>query len=886
MLIHFIRRFLLCGLLLALANVPVFAVADFIWIEGESATSSSMKVNSWYVSVNKPELSGGDFISNFGPEEGLANYQFNAAQAGSYTLWIRANPVGDPKLDYQLNGGAWTPVDFTIKSDLVNIASNSKPDLRFLAWINLGPVNLTAGANTIAFKFHSANNNHGSLDCFVFTQASFTPNGAVKPGQKLGTDEPGWWAFEPGPESFGKEAVLDLRSLNEDEAGQSGFVQADGDFFKLGNGQPVRFWGVNTGAPTDLSKDQMDFMAARFAKLGINMVRVQGALFDRNANDPTQMNAAHLDKLFYLINALKKQGIYVSLSNYFSLGFQVKASDGIPGTDDIIGKTAFGLLIFEPRMQEIYKSWIKQTLTTKSPYSGKTLAEETSIGLFEIQNEDSLFFWTFNPQNMGKGPRTLLETKFGTWLATKYGSLDKAFAVWPEAKQPDDSAVDSRAGFNTIYEMSSAGFPKQSPDRQKRIADQVHFLADLQHDFYVDMKKYIRDDLGAKWPISASNWMAAPGLGFIERYTYSGVDVIDKHGYFGGKHEGDGAGWSIRNGHTYEDKTAMYNPETVPFQYVRLPGHPHIQSEIAWNKPNRYVAEAELLISTYASLEGIDGIYLFAAGSGDWVNSVGSDWPYMMPGEIGQSPANALQYRRGDLKPGDTVLRQVTTVDDLLSLKSATLLEGKNDDFRISEAPKAGQADQVASFDPFSFFVGRVERTLDPKAEPVAIDLSKYIDRDKKIITSSTGEIVWNYGQGFLTVNSPRSQAVTGFLAKAGPIKLGDVTIESNNEYGTIHVISLDDQPLATSKKILIQAFTEEKMYGFKAANGVIQDIGRPPITVRDIDAKVTVANGTAIKAASLDEQGYTKADLQPQITNGSATIILPKDGLYTVLTR
>ena len=271
--------------------------------------------------------------------------------------------------------------------------------------------------------------------------------------------------------------------------------------------------------------------------------------------------------------------------------------------------------------------------------------------------------------------------------------------------------------------MSSQGFPKQTQDRQKRLLDQIHFLAEVQHDFYSDMKSFLRNDLGAKWPISASNWTTAPGLGFIERYTYSGVEVIDKHGYFGGEHKGEGSGWSVRNGQTYEDKTAMYDPTSVPFQYMRLPGHPHIQTEIAWNKPNRFIAEAEPLISAYESLQGVDGVYFFAAGNGNWENNGGGNWTYMMPGEIGQSPADALQYRRGDLKPGDTVIRQVTTVDDILNLKSSSLLEGANADFRMTEAPKAEQADQIASLDPLSFFVGRVERTFDPKAEPIALDL-------------------------------------------------------------------------------------------------------------------------------------------------------------------
>ncbi len=871
-----------------LGPAAAFAAGGFIWIEGENPVGTNMKPHPWYAgAVQKTELSGGDFISNFGPHEGRADYQFNATEAGDYTFWIRANPIGDPKLDYQLDGGDWTPVDFRYPVDLINIASDDKPDLRFIAWIKIGSVNLRAGQNTIAFRFHSANNNHGSLDCFVFTQLPFTPSGKLKPGEKLGADEPGWWAFEPGPETFSKEAPLDLRPLNEAEAGQSGFVQADGDFFRLGNGQPVRFWSVDTGAPpAGMSKEEMDFMAARFAKLGINMVRIHGALFDRNGDDPAKIDPARLDNYFYLVNAFKSQGIYVHLSNYFPLWLTIKASDGIPNTDDIIGKNPFGLLIFDPRMQDIYKAWLRQILTTRSPYSGRTLAEETSVGLFEIQNEDSLFFWTFQPANLGRGPRELLEKKFGAWLGNKYGSVERAFAAWPGDRHPDDSEADSRAGLYGAYEMSSAGFPKQSPDRQKRLLDQVHFLAQVQHDFYVDMRKFIRDELGAKWPVSASNWTTAPGLGFIERYTYSGVDVIDKHGYFGGKHDGPDAGWSVRAGQTYADKTAMYDPESVPFQYVRLPGHPHVQTEIAWNKPNRYIAEGEPLVSAYASLQGVDGIYFFAAGSGNWENNGGGNWTYMMPGEIGQSPAEALQYRRGDLTPGQTVIRQVTSIEDILNLKNSTLLEGSNADFRMTEAPKADRADQIASFDPLSFFVGRVERTIDPNAEPLAVNLNRYIDRENRKITSSTGQIVWDYGRGLVTVNSPRSQAAVGFLGGAGAIKLGAVTIDSHNEYGAVHVISLDGEPLAISRRILIQAFTEEKMQGFKAVNGVIEDIGRAPITVRDIEARVTIANGANFKATALDEQGYARASIPTQTAGSDAIVTLPKDTLYTILLR
>jgi len=890
------------GLLLLATSAALLAGlahADDIWLEGEAPAHTDIKPHPWYSgAVNKALLSGGDFLANFSPQEGHADYAFTVKNAGSYTFWLRANPIGAPLLDYQLNNGAWKPVDFAHPTDVENIATDNKPDLRFIAWINVGSVDLTAGTNTIAFRFHSANNNHGSIDCLLFTQAPFTPNGKARPGEKLGSDEPSWFSFEPKPETFSPDALLDLRSLNEKQAGESGFIDASGDQFKLGTGKPVRFWGLNASLDDNLTHEQIDFMAARYAKLGINLVRIfLGSLVDKNGPDPTRIDPQRLDTLFYAVNAFKKQGIYTHLSAYYVLDYQLKASDGIPGTDDALGRQPFGLLIFEPSMQLIYRAWIKQLLTTPDPYNGGTLAQEPALAIFEIQNEDSLFFWSFDPAKCGQGPRKRLETQFVFWLQTKYGSLDSAFATWKDAKLPDDiiynpgnasHVAPGLAGLYGPWFMSRDGFRKQSPDVQKRILDQIHFYADVQRDFYADMHKYLRDDLGAKWPISASNWITVPGLDFIERYTYSPAEVIDKHGYFGGKHTGEASAWSVRAGQFYEDKTAMNDPTSVPFQYVRLPGHPHIQSEIAWNKPNRFIAEAAPLISAYESLQGIDGVENFAAGDGNWINNGEGNWPYMMPGEIGQSPAEALQYRRGDLQPGAVVAREVTSVDDLLKLKDAGMLaEGKSADFHAAGQGGDGVADPFSSFDPLAFFVGRVEHALDSHATPVALGLDKYVDRDKKIVTSSTGEITWDYGNGLLTINAPTSQAAAGFLAKAGPIKLNDATLQSNNAYGAIHLISLDGQPLATSKKILVQAFTEEKMEGFTAANGLIKSTGHPPILVRNIDAQITLhGNATNLKATALDEQGYPREQLTPQLNGEAATITLPKDTLYTIITR
>jgi hypothetical protein len=865
--------------LLGAALAPLIAADDFVWVEGEAAASKTVQTHNWYSDmVKKDQLSGSAWISNFTDKaDGLASYDVTVPADGDYTLWVRANIVGSA-LSYQLDGGEWKNIDTGRGVDVVNIASDGKPDLRIIGWLNGGTVTLKAGTAKLGFKMHSGNNHHGGIDCFVLAKKPFTPNGAIKPGQKFGLADAGWWAFEPDADEFRGDALLDLRHLNEKVAGESGFIKAAGDGFQLGNGKPVRFWAINTGHDlADAGDEVITMTAKRWAKAGINLVRIHGGMFDRQGDDPTKIDQHRLEKLLHTVQILKQHGIYTHISHFFPLWMQLKASDGIAGA--ALGKHPFCLPYFEPRMQEIYRAWLKQILTTK--VNGKALIDEPAIATVEIINEDSLFFWTFTAGSIAEGPLAMFEGQYAAYLIKKYGDLDKAFAAWGGQKQARDNAAGKRATLLDAWNMTRDGMK----DKKARMTDQIAFLATTQRDFYAGMNKYMKD-LGLKAPVSASNWTTADNLvlGGIERWTYAATDVIDKHGYFGGKHEGDhAAGYSVREGHKYEDKSALLDPQSVPISYVQHAGRPHLHSEIAWNKPNRFIADGNLLVASYAALQGVDGYIWFAAADGNWLNNGNGKWTWMMPGEHGQSYAAALQYRRGDVKESAAVIRQVTSDAEVLALKNTGIVEGANVDFRIGEQPKAADAGSLTSVDPLAVFAGRVERTFDPAAKPEAMDLSRLIDRSAKKITSTTSELTWKYGDGLLTVNTPRSQAVTGFLGKAGTVPLGDLTITSGMEYGTIHVISLDDQPLATSKRILIQAFSEEKMYGFKAEGGVIKDVGRVPINVRDLQGTVTFTKGAGLKAVTLDANGYARGKAEP-LKGGAVTLV--KDALYTVVTR
>ena len=455
----------------------------FVWVEGEDAVSSNAKPHSWYSeAIKRDMLSGDGWLSTFdGPAEVIAKYDVTMAKAGSYTMWLRMNPIA-AKVAWRIGEGSWNEVDAGKALDQVNLANDGKPDMRFVAWVNGGKVDVPAGKITVEMKFHSELNHHGALDCFVMAAKAFNPNGKTMPGATLGGADAGWWAFEPEQDEFTPESRFTLRGLNEKRAGEKGPLKTKESDITLGDGTPVRFWAVNAGAPAD--QGQADYLAARLAKNGFNLTRIHGGAFDRSGTDPKAVDVKHLDAIHYAVKAYAEQGIYVHLSTYFPLWLQVKDSDGIK--DGPLGKNPFALLLIDSNFQDIYKSWMKTVLTTPNPYTGMSLAADPAVGFVEIQNEDSFFFCTFTPENVGKGPWSQLEKKFATWADARYGSRAKVLAAWKNSANPADTA--DHLGVSGAYDMTGAGFSQSDPGKQARISDQVRFLAELQRNFYTTMR--------------------------------------------------------------------------------------------------------------------------------------------------------------------------------------------------------------------------------------------------------------------------------------------------------------------------------------------------------------------------------------------------------------
>ena len=595
-----------------------------------------------------------------------------------------------------------------------------------------------------------------------------------------------------------------------------------------------------------------------------------------------------MEHLREIVEAMRAEGIYTHLSIYFPLWFTPQAGlDWLKGYDG--SKHPFAALYFNPEFEARYRQWWQLLLTTKGETPGKALVDESALMSVEIINEDSYFFWTFDASNIPDPQLRILETQFGDWLNEKYGSLDKALAAWKGARLQRDTPSEGRIAFRPLWNM----FNEKTPRDQ----DTAAFLLASQKNFYERTCSYLHE-LGFKGLVTCSNWHTASAevFGPLERYSYTAGDFIDRHGYFGCFHKGDNAAWSIRDGHTYRDRSALrFDPEQAgkpndfnhPVMDIHYNGLPSMISETAFTRPNRYRTEAPVFYSAYGALQGSDAIVHFAFDGSRWDVKPRfwmQQWTLMSPTQMGQFPAAALIYRRGLVSEGDVLADVHLKLDDLLALKGTPLpQDAAFDELRLADVPKGTDIKPGNRIDPLIHLAGRTSVTIDKAGGPSRLaPLDSLIDRKTQRVRSSTGQIVLDYGRGLMAIDAPKAQAALGALSEVPRVTLTNLQIESDLELGAVVAVAMDDQPLATSSRILLQVMSEEKNNGFETIEQGdvkrIQSIGRNPWLVKEIEGTVRFRrpDAASLKVTALDGNGTAIK----QLGNATEINLLP-DVLY-----
>jgi hypothetical protein len=868
---------LLLTLVLAAGGARAQAGRPFLWLEGEDAERHTFNGHGWYccegvrgdlLSPGEPGARPGGWLAHYARDArpATAEYAFEVAEAGRYTVWLRASAYR-VRLRLRLDGGGWLAVDSdNDPREYQNLLVPPGIDIRFLAWLRAAELPLSAGPHRLVVELagHPAlaggQDVHGGLDVVALAGGPWTPAGALRPpaGPAPPPAPDAWFPLVAADDPFSPDSVTDMSRLLHRPAGLHGPLRAAGAELEFADGTGVRFWGLNAqpAATEALQRQQARF----YAKHGVNLARLHpvesllGLMQPDPAGGARRFDPARLDRLDRWFAILKEQGIYSDWSVFYP--HVVTAADGyeaalfaeLPEAGG--GRSSAGFVGFMPALQEAEWAYLRPLLEHVNPYTGLRYVDDPALAFLEVHNEDSVF-WHFplNGLQGGEFPRHLaeLQRRWAAWLRGRYADDSALLAAWGpigRGSRPRDSLANERLPIYGAWEMAADG-PVNRPAEHRRMGDFIRFLAETQRAYFTRRGEALRA-LGYRGVRVTTAWQAGgPAAELANLWTDMALDAIDRHAYTGG---GEGV-WRILPG-AVNDETHLATPGggILARGFEQAEHKPFMLSEWSQSPPNAWKAEAAPLVAFYGlGLHGWDASLHFSGS----LPRLGSGWPRLdsyvseTPHYLGQFPALALAVARGDLRPGELVAAR--------RLAPGEAFRGED---RLSH-PRAGEPD--LALPPETFAMGPATLDIGLGLPPSArADTSAWQDPAQGTLRSSTGELVWHRQARVVEVRSPRTQGLVGF-AGGGRYELPALSVEAlNTPFVSLLVSALDDRPLIESRHILVTALARDRQTGarYSPDGRRLEELGGPPLLLEPVQAVLAFKGPAVVSAQALDVHG------------------------------
>jgi hypothetical protein len=619
---------------------------------------------------------------------------------------------------------------------------------------------------------------------------------------------------------------VDMSFLLDGPAGKHGFVKVQDGHLTTGDGQRIRFWGVNItdwskGSRQIPAKDDAAFWAATLARFGVNSVRFQfldleapRGLIIKGAGNSRSLDPEQLDREDYFIAELEKRGIYIDFNLLVGRPFQ--EGDGVQDAK-LLRQGAKGTSFFDARLIALQKEYAQQLLGHVNPYTKLKYTEDPAVAIVEINNENAINVGFHAPSPFYDNELTLI---YNGWL-TKHRNQQQVTQL---------RSIAGVAAAGPVPLLASKGQAAKAP--AERFYAEAEFYNDLQRDYFVDMEQYVKQTLGSKSLVIATADHSHASSGYPILLATSTMDIIDGHTYW-------------QHPEYYVRKSAMvndpFNSMVVELSRSAIKGKPYTVSEVNDPFPNDYAGEGIPALAAYGSLQDWDGIFWYTFEpkiDATWKPYVGDPFdisldPLKMP-ELAQG---ALMFLRAD------VARAATTSERSYSQQQVF------DSMLIPTTERPFYTEGFPLYLPLQHEV-RISSLDGPPTQPFGP-----ISQPNPIL-SDTHELAWYTSPqqtGLITIDTPRSQGLIGFV-KAQRKVVSHLAADVSNNFCTILVTSLDGQPIEASTKLLLVAGGPVENSGqvWNSAGTDVTAWGGSPTLVDQVKGAITLSKIQKARAVSL----------------------------------
>jgi hypothetical protein len=694
-----------------------------------------------------------------------------------------------------------------------------------------------------------------------------------------------WKVIDTSDVYIKEGSALDLSAMNDAPAGKYGrlIARTDGRLvFEKRPDDPVRFLGFNWicgagGAFKGETEEDVRRNIKAFAELtrrqGYNIVRfhcLDTSMMQWAAKDGVIPDKG-LDRFDYAVKCFKDAGIYV----YLDMAIQGYYKGGWPVASQKNMRTKLYFDIENTR--ENWRSGVVQLLNHQNKYTNTRVKDEPAVACILFYNEQDLA--TFPWKGYGKNRPVIFEKAFHKFLKKKYGDMTKVKAAWK------DSEIDKLSSIDEIQFVSSEKIPLG-----QRRNDISQFFYEAQRDLYAFYVSVI-DEVGYKGLYS--QWDATKNL--RTSLLRASVPLISMHDYAAHPTNSIRSGSRIGQISTVTELAWFWRS----MNQTRYLDKPMMITEYAQGFWNRYGHEAGIVTPAYSALQNYGAIMIHQDGVGLRVDLPMNEFRHWLnPVFRGNEFISAHLFRRGDVSPAKNYVEicfdeksvfsdgrgedAVNTNQTLLSLVTGFGLNYKDKDYvqrgQVVLAPTEGGKIVATEYThtivdntqgkTFSF-----NDTIAELKRRKQIPADNLSDSEKGIYQSTTGEIELFSKDRIIKVVTPKTEAVTIDPGKS--VRLKQLTVKRTSVPASVSMISIDDQPLAKSNRIVLVYSTRVVNTGMEVSEDLttLYNQGTLPILMQTGTVELTLANAGKFELWAIGLDGTRRERIPVEMVDGQVIV-------------